>query len=902
MGGTDDGLQISLEPQPDLANGITATVLPGACREDFLSVPANATNLTVTAGIGSDTGLLSVEVCPLGASGSDCQSLRIAGGSTNTSVTIDKFSNPPLNAGSYIVRLCNQGPDPIEAEARATIGTDPNGLARTRFTSLAPMAIPDNAVSFSTIHVTNPSPVVSVAVGVRIDHPRVSDLALTLVSPSGTRVLLDENRGSASPGGTGFNVIVTNGVSASSSGGPAAATNIINTPATSGNLAIDYDFYDQPDTMHVYYGTNRIFDSGLLSDSGTFNISYGPGDSSVITIIIDEGRVLTEWDYTVTITSPAFVYTTFTENTNLTVTPFKFAPPPFTNVTLNPVTLAPSSGIFYLPEEPLDKVAGEFALGDWQLEIRDSRAGATNPAPTLVSWQLAFLFKEVMPLPLPLTLAAAQTNAVAPGRIQYYSVSAPPWAGFATNRLISATAPVNLLFNQGLLPTGTNSAPPDFALLSGSVAGSSTLAAASGLPRLVPGAPYFLGVQNTNATTVTFALAVDFDITPLAAGVPVAASIAAGPLPRYFYFDVPPSATAVSFELLNLSGNADLVARKGLPLPTPASFDYGSFYPGTSSEQILVFTNSAPVVLSPGRWYLGVFNADVTNVSATVLASEYTNPLPGIVTLESGISFANTNSGGGSPIDYYCFTVTSNALRAQFEIDHPTGDTTLVARRGLPPPDLASYDLLSANPGTNDELIVLFDYSRPVRLNPGEWFLSAINLSSFPVTYSIMATEFPVYGTNITITSCVASSNSFCFAWNSVPHIHYCVQGLTNLASTNWFTFLPTVAAIDSLTSWCLPLPSPYHFFRVQEGLALSSGLVPVSITSITVSTNGVLLQWSAPTNSQFGVQWTPSLPPSWAAFTNTITSTNGSFSFLDDGSQSAGIGPARFYRLLQFP
>ena len=394
MDGTDDGLQILLEPQPNLANGITATVLPGACREDFLSVPPSATNLTVTAGIASGTGVLSVEVCPLGASGSDCQSLQIAGGSTNTSVTIDKFSNPPLNAGSYVVRLCNQGPDSIQTEARATIGTDPTGLVRTRFTSLAPMAIPDDAVSFSAIHVTNPSPVVSVAVGVRIDHPRVSDLALTLVSPSGTRVLLDEDRGSASPGGMGFDVIVTNSVLASSSGGPAAATNIINTPATSGNLAIDYDFYDQPDTMHVYYGTNLIFDSGLLSDSGTFNISYGPGDSSVITIIIDEARVLTEWDYTVTITSPAFVYTTFTENTNLTVTPFKFAPPPFTNVTLNPVTLAPSSGIFYLPEEPLDQVAGEFALGDWQLEIRDSRAGATNPVATLASWQLAFLFKR----------------------------------------------------------------------------------------------------------------------------------------------------------------------------------------------------------------------------------------------------------------------------------------------------------------------------------------------------------------------------------------------------------------------------------------------------------------------------------------------------------------------------
>ena len=211
------------------------------------------------------------------------------------------------------------------------------------------------------------------------------------------------------------------------------------------------------------------------------------------------------------------------------------------------------------------------------------------------------------------------------------------------------------------------------------------------MPRRVPGAPYFLGVQNTNATTVTFALAVDFDITPLAQVCLWPLALPPVPCRAISIFDVPPSATAVSFELLNLSGNADLVARKGLPLPTPASFDYGSFYPGTNSEQILVFTNSAPVVLSPGRWYLGVFNADVTNVTGFVLASEFTNPLPNIITLTSGTGFANTNAGPANSTDYYLYIVSTNAVRAQFEIDQTTADLTLVARRGLPLPNLASY-------------------------------------------------------------------------------------------------------------------------------------------------------------------------------------------------------------------
>jgi N-acetylneuraminic acid mutarotase len=79
-----------------------------------------------------------------------------------------------------------------------------------------------------------------------------------------------------------------------------------------------------------------------------------------------------------------YSYLVFTENTNLTTTPIKFAPPPFA------VTTA-TNEFFYLPEQSLDSLAGQDALGTWTLEIQDDRAGATNNA-TLVSWQLRFNF------------------------------------------------------------------------------------------------------------------------------------------------------------------------------------------------------------------------------------------------------------------------------------------------------------------------------------------------------------------------------------------------------------------------------------------------------------------------------------------------------------------------------
>jgi hypothetical protein len=513
---------------------------------------------------------------------------------------------------------------------------------------------------------------------------------------------------------------------------------------------------------------------------------------------------------------------------------------------------------------------------------------------------LRFVFQNTVPVPIGLTRGITRTNSIPPGQIAPFIVNVPAWATRATNILVYASAPVNLLFNQTEPPTGTNAG--DVILLPGATDGLLTLDT-SGLPPLVPGARYYLGVQNPGTASVTAALQVDFDVTPLSEGVPFNATQAGNPQPRYFSYDVSSNATAVSFQLLNLNGNADLVARASRPFPTLASFDYGSFNPGTNDEDILVFADSAPVALAPGRWYLGVFNADPTNVSYTILATEYTDAFPNIITLASGVPYSGANFGAGDATDYYHYLVTTNAVRAQFEIDAPTGDMTLVARKGLPLPTLASYACLSANPGLNDELITLLDFSSPIPLTPGDWFISAVNVSGGPASYTIMATEFPAYGTNVVITTCQALSNSFCLTWSSVPGIHYFVQGKTEVNNTNWATVSPTIVAADVSASCCVSLPSLYHFFRVSEGLVVTPYVPPVRITGITADTNGVLLQWLAPTNSQFQAQWTPSLtPPAWTNFTNTLTSTNGAFSFLDDGSQAGGLAGPRYYRLQQLP
>src|SRR5207245_1597363 len=114
---------------------------------------------------------------------------------------------------------------------------------------------------------------------------------------------------------------------------PQASTNVIDTGQTSGSLSISYNFYNIPDRMTIYYQNALIFDSGLINGIGTTNITFGPGVSTLVTIVMNEGDNSdpgTIWDYTLTSTTANYLYLTFTENPNLTITPIKFAVPPFT--------------------------------------------------------------------------------------------------------------------------------------------------------------------------------------------------------------------------------------------------------------------------------------------------------------------------------------------------------------------------------------------------------------------------------------------------------------------------------------------------------------------------------------------------------------------------------------------
>jgi hypothetical protein len=119
----------------------------------------------------------------------------------------------------------------------------------------------------------------------------------------------------------------------------------------------------------------------------------------------------------------------------------------------------------------------------------------------------------VAPLPF-LTGGQPQTNSIPPGGFVYYAITVPTNADFATNILIFAGLPVDILFNQTGLPVGTNVG--DFFLLSNVTSGTGTPnLATNGFPPLVLGATYYLGLANTNAAAVSAAIEVDFHFVPV---------------------------------------------------------------------------------------------------------------------------------------------------------------------------------------------------------------------------------------------------------------------------------------------------------------------------------------------------------------------------------------------------
>ena len=198
--GEVDRLNIKLEPQTINTNIVT-DLLPNAWFYDAIDVPGDATNLTVC--VSGNTFPLDLYISRAGPptqTSFDSHTTVTPPGACK-SITI--FDSPPLVAGRYYIGVFNPNFAVQHIRITADVFSNPFAIASSVAGAGGPVSILDDAVTYAYLTNLTHLPISSLDVGLLIQDPRISDLAITLISPDGTRVLLFENRGADSTQGLG---------------------------------------------------------------------------------------------------------------------------------------------------------------------------------------------------------------------------------------------------------------------------------------------------------------------------------------------------------------------------------------------------------------------------------------------------------------------------------------------------------------------------------------------------------------------------------------------------------------------------------------------------------------------------------------------------------------------------
>src|SRR5262249_41401423 len=149
-------------------------------------------------------------------------------------------------------------------------------------------------------------------------------------------------------------------------------------------------------------------------------------------------------------------------------------------------------------------------------------------------------------------------------------------------------------------------------------------------------------------------------VTALTNSVPYTNSILATNAIDYYQYNVSQAAVGVTFDLFPQDGDVNLLVRKALPGPTPlpttSVFDYSSANPGLAPDEVIVTTNSVPVSLTPGIWYLGVYNSGTNKVNYKIVATETSKGIT-IIPLTNAVPYNTSAPLGVVPDKYFKFTV-----------------------------------------------------------------------------------------------------------------------------------------------------------------------------------------------------------------------------------------------------
>jgi subtilisin-like proprotein convertase family protein len=119
-------------------------------------------------------------------------------------------NNPPLSGGTWYYELYNYGATPVTLTNYIFFLTSLTPNLVESFSNSAATPLTTDATTSSQICITNGQQVVDLQVGLRIADANLDDLAIHLVSPQGTSVLLFENRGGLLASNLGLSLSSTN--------------------------------------------------------------------------------------------------------------------------------------------------------------------------------------------------------------------------------------------------------------------------------------------------------------------------------------------------------------------------------------------------------------------------------------------------------------------------------------------------------------------------------------------------------------------------------------------------------------------------------------------------------------------------------------------------------------------
>ncbi|MEO6183213.1 MAG: proprotein convertase P-domain-containing protein, partial [Verrucomicrobiota bacterium] len=830
------------------------------------------------------------------------------------SLTVNTSDIPPLTPGRYSLRLFNDGGSAVTVRGFVRFELNLTAASLQTYVSRGPTPALDDAVTNSIIHVNRDSRVAGVEVGVHIDHPRVSDLVLHLVSPSGTRVLLAENRGGITTNGYGYSAFTTN-TSFATGGTELANTNTIVTGLNSGIVNINYNFLMVPDSLRVYYDTLLIFDSGLVSGSGRFSIPFGPGIDTNIVIVVngDGNRPMSFWNYEVQIVSGALIYATFSENTNLALVPIKFAIPPFaTNPPGSRVTFDSSSFESDLPGTYTNFVDGwtvttnsvdvsNAAVAHTGTNYLDLGIGAiSRTLPTTQSklYNLSFAYRSGA------SNSFSAANVALDGVFTNEFIGVPAWIVHSTTFAAPASGTKfdftgldpGILFDSFELTEGgdRNYFLPEESLntfIGENAKGDWKLEVwDSRAGAFIGGQVLSWQLQLSFASTNAVA-------TTITNGVTVTNTVAGAEI-IYFIIDVPISATRATNVLVSGGGPLNLLYNGSqLPIGNAALGDLtllSSTFNGTN----VLTTDAFPYLQPGGRYYLGVKNVSAaqTNVFTLTVTFDETNNLFNVTPLQNMVTYGPTNLPLNRTIQYYQYDLTNAVSSIEFKLFNMSGDVDLVVRRNALPTQ-SNYDYTSSRGGTNDEVLTV---NAPAA---GRYYLGVYGF--FPtnnITYSILVTEGAAVSTTPTfIGSGTLTTNGFQISANTIIGRSYDFQFSTDLITWTSVPGYP-VTAVSAITVFTDPTATstqPARFYRLVL-LGTVATTPPTFIGSGTLTGSGFQISANTIVGRNYRFQfstdfiaWT-TVPPDPVVAISTTTI------FTDPTASQAQT--ARFYRLILLP